>query len=130
MAFTPKAGWNGLIYVSGTVLEGANAWSVETGHESVDVSRFGNADNRVLAGTRANSGSITAWHDQAAKVLQNAADADVLVSWKIYPDESDVATYYSGNAVFGFSSDGARDAAVGQECEFTNDNAITKTGFS
>lgn len=130
MAFTPKAGWNGLIYVSATELLGANEWGVELGHDSADVSRFGNSAKRRLAAQRDHTGSMTAWHDQAAKILQDAANADVLVAWSIYPDRSDTTTYYSGSAVFSMASEGNMSDGVSQSADFENDNAISVTGFA
>jgi len=130
MAFTPKAGKNGLIYVSGTEIPGANAWSIAIESAAIEYSKFGDTWKNNLVGLKGWSGSIGALHDQAAKVLQNAASAAVVVALLIYPDRTSGATYYSGNAIFSFSSEAGMDAAVGRTTDFTGDGALTITGFS
>ena len=130
MAFTVKAGKNGLIYVSGTEIPGANAWSISIESDSVEYNKFGDTWKGNLAGLKGWSGSIGALHDHAGKILQNAATATNVVALLIYPDRLTIATYYSGNAIFSFSSEAGMDAAVGQSADFTGDGTLTPTGFA
>ena len=130
MAFTAKSGKNGLIYVSGTEIPGANAWSIAIESDAIEYSKFGDTWKSNFVGLKGWSGSIGALHDQAAKVLQNAAAATIVVALLIYQDRTDGATYYSGNSIFSFSSEASMDAAVGQSADFTGDGALTMTGFS
>lgn len=132
MTFTPKHGKNGLIYVSGTELPGANAWTVNIQSDKADIPIFGDTGARKLKGLHTDGGSITAWHDQAGKILQNAAQADFTVSFMIYPDRGTLTSYYSGNAFFNFSSEAGMDAAVGQTADFECGDGVkmTVTGFT
>lgn len=132
MAFTPKHGKNGLIYVSGTELPGANAWTVNIQSDKADIPIFGDAGARKIKGLHNDGGSITAWHDQAAQILQTAALADVAVAFLIYPDRTTLDDYYSGNAFFNFSSEAGMDAAVGQTADFEcgDGSKMGVTGFA
>lgn len=132
MAFTPKHGKNGLIYVSGTELPGANAWTVNIEADKADIPIFGDTGARKLKGLHNDGGSITAWHDQAAKILQNAAQADSHVSFVIYPDRNTLDDYYSGNAMFNYSSEGSMDAGISQSVDFecSDGSRMAVTGFS
>jgi hypothetical protein len=130
MAFTPLAGKNGLIYVSGTELPGANAWSIAIESDAVEYSKFGDTWKSNFVGLKGWSGSIGALSDSAAKTLQDAATATIVVALLIYPDRTDGSTYYSGNAIFSFSSEASMDAAVGQSADFTGTGALTPTGWS
>ena len=132
MAFTPKHGKNGLIFVSGIELPGANAWAVNIQSDKADIPIFGDTGTRKLKGLHTDGGSITAWHDQAAKILQQAAQADVVVSVVIYPDRNILTDYYSGNAFFNLSSEAGMDAAISQSADFEcgDGSGITVTGFT
>lgn len=131
MAITPKKGKNGLIYASGLELEGANQWAFNIETETIAYSVFGDTWESNFAGIKRFSGSLTALHDQAAKILQDCAMLDGTVALLLYPDRGDTATYYSGTVVMnGFGSEGAMDSAVGQTADFTGHGAPTLTGFS
>jgi hypothetical protein len=130
MAVTAKAGKNGLVYISATEIEGANAWSVSIEHDSIEYTHFGNTWKRNFSGLKGFSGSVGALHDHAADVLQDAAIADTTVALLIYPDRTDNTAYYSGSAVFSFSSEASMDGPVGRSVDFTGDNTLTVTGFS
>lgn len=130
MAFTPKAGKNGLVYVSGTEITGANAWSISIEADAIEYSKFGDTWKSNFVGLKGWSGSIGALHDQAAKVLQNAAAATAVVALLIYPDRTSNATYYSGNAIFSFASEAGMDGPVGRTADFTGDGTLSATGFT
>lgn len=130
MAITVRAGKNGLVYVSGTELVGANSWSVAIDAEAIEYSYFGKIWMGNLVGLKSWSGSIEAIHDQDSELLQDAAIATILVALLIYPDNTDVTTYYSGNAIFGASPEGSMDSPVTISSDFTGDDALTMTGFT
>ena len=130
MAVSARAGKNGLVYVSGTEIEGANAWSIAIEHDTIEYGHFGNEWKRNFSGLKGWSGTIGALHDQAAKVLQEAATADTAVDVLLYPDRTDGATYYNGDAIFSFSSEAGMDGAVARSVDFTGDSAVSITGFA
>ena len=130
MAFTPLAGKNGLIYVSGTELPGANAWSISIESDAVEYSKFGDTWKSNFVGLKGWSGSVGALHDNAGTILQNAAAATIVVALLIYPDRTDGTAYYSGNAIFSFSSEASMDGAIGQSADFTGTGTLSATGFS
>lgn len=123
-------GKNGLIYVSGTQLTYANAWSIKIDTDSVEVPVFGDSWKSRLPGLNDWSGNVAGFHDQDGKTLQTAATAGVAVALLIYPKRTDLSTYYSGSAIFSFGSEGGMDAAVGASADFVGDGALTLTGFA
>lgn len=131
MAFgTAVHGLNGLIYISGAELEGANAWSINIPSASGEYLKFGDGWMNREKGHKSFNGNISAWHDQDAKKLQDAATATVAVSLLIYPKRSDLTTYYNGSAIFGASSEGNTTSVVSQAGDFVGDGELTLTGFS
>jgi len=126
----PYHGKNGLIYVSGTEIVGANAWSITFDVETADAPQFGDTWKKSVKGLRGWSGSVTAWDQYDDKVLQDSAVADASVALLIYPKRGTLTTYYSGNANFAFSSEGGTGGAVGNTADFTGDDTLTITGFA
>jgi len=126
----PFHGKNGLIYVSGTEITGANAWNVAITQDSVETPQFGDSWKKRTVGMGDWSGSITAWQHDDAKLLADAATAGASVALLIYPSKNSLTDYYSGNGIFGFSSDGGVDAAVGTTGDFVGDDTLTIAGFS
>jgi hypothetical protein len=123
-------GINGAVYISGAILDGANAWSINIETQMADYLKFGDSWVNRLAGAKDWSGNVAAVHDQDAEKLQLAAIAGEDVSLLIYPQESDTTTYYSGRAIFSFSSEGGTDAAVAQSADFSGHGALAIEGFS
>lgn len=131
MAFgTAIASVNGLIYVSGSELEGANAWSVDIDHRSAEYIKFGDAWVNNLHSIKGWSVTLGAVHDQDAKKLQDAATATTSVALLIYPNRSDLTTYYSGSGLFSFSSNADVGNAVMQAASVLGNGALTLTGFT
>jgi hypothetical protein len=118
------------VYVSGAVIDFGNAWSVAIPHDSAEYIKFGDSWVNVLPGVNRWSGTIGATHDQDTKKLQDAATASIVVALLLYPNRSDLTTYYSGNAVFGFGHDVSVDAVSSQTADFVGDGTLTLTGFS
>lgn len=131
MAFTPLAGRNGLIYISGTSneIDGANAWSLNIEHDGIPYSKFGDTWEGTFSGIKRWSGSIGGLKDTAGKLLTNAAVADAVVALLIYPDNTDISTFFSGNAVFSFSAEAGMDSPITGGVDFTGDSTLTITGW-
>ncbi len=130
MASSKSHGANGLIYVGGTVIPYANAWSIAIASESAQAASHGDTWQSVYPGLKSWSGSITAWNDMGAKVLQNVALAAQSYALLIYPARGTLTTYYSGNALFSFSSEASMAAVIGQAASFVGDGAPAATGFT
>ena len=127
---TATNGKNGLVYVSGIEVFGANAWDISVAHDATEYAVFNDFWKSNFSGMAGWSGSITALHDQATKVLYTAAAYDGTVALLIYPDSTDISTYYSGSCIFGFGSSGDLSSAVGQTADFTGTGTLAATGFS
>lgn len=131
MAFgAAKSGHNGLVYLSGAELEGANAWTVAINKRSAEYILFGDTWANNLPSVNDWAGTLGAVHDQDAKKIQDAVVATIAVALLIYPDRGDISTFYNGSAIFGFSSDASVAAVVSQAATFLGDGALTLTGFS
>jgi len=132
MAFTPLAGKNGLIYVSGTANEitGANAWSITIEHDAITYSKFGDEWESQFSGIKRWSGSIGGLKDTAGKLLTNAAVADAAVALLIYPDNTSMASFFSGSAVFSAGAEGGMDGAIMATADFVGTGTLGITGFA
>lgn len=126
----PRHGVNGLIYVSGTELAGANSWSINIIPDTVETGKFGDGWKGTLKGLKSWSGNITAFDHSDEKIITNAATATTSVALLIYPVRSDLTEYYSGNAVFGMSSNASTTSAVMRDGDFTGDGTLAATGWS
>ena len=131
MAITPTAGRNGMIYVSGHEIEGANSWELTLSQAAIEAMYFAKSWPDRVTGTLDWTGSINAVTDIDNKYLYLAATAGTTVALMIYPKRTDVTTYWSGNAVFGgFSSSGDLDNMVSESCDFAGSGSLTATGWS
>jgi hypothetical protein len=131
MAIVVTAGRNGLIYVSGHEIEGANSWELSLSQAAIEAMYFAKSWPDREAGTLDWSGSVNAVHDQDSKYLYTMATAGTTVALLIYPKRSDLTTYWSGNAIFsGFNSSGDLDNMVAQSADFSGSGSLTATGFS
>lgn len=123
-------GINGLIYISGIEIAEANAWSLSISQNSVEVTAFGDAWVSRVVGAKDWSGSIAAFGQTNSNVITDAATAGVPVAILIYPDRNTATSYYSGNAIFGMSSDGNTTSAVSESGDFVGSGTLTITGFA
>jgi hypothetical protein len=130
MASSKSHGANGLIYVGGTVIPYANAWSIASASESAQAASHGDTWQGAYVGIKSWSGSITAWNDMGAKILQSVAIGAITYALLIYPARGTLTTYYSGNAIFSFASEASMTAVVGQSVSFVGDGTLAATGFS
>lgn len=123
-------GINGLIYVSGSELTGANSWNIQVDPDTVQTIDLGVKWKDTHKGAKGWSGNINAWEKEDQKLLMDAALADGAVSLIIYPNRNTMGNYYNGNAIFGASTDGGATSAVSKNGSFTGDGALSQTGFS
>ncbi len=124
-------GKNGLIYLSGTELEEANAWSISINTVgTAEYSKFGDSWMRRNAGINDWSGTLAAWHDRDSKRLQDAVTARTAVAILIYPQRGDLTTFYNGSAIFEMGSSADMTSNVNNTASFVGDNTLTMTGFS
>jgi hypothetical protein len=130
MAVTPAASVNGLIYVSGTVLEGANAWTVDIDHRTAEYIKHGDLWVNNVHSINAFSATIGAVHDQDTKQLATAAVATVSVATLIYPLRTDLTTFlnFSGLYSMGYSADVGN--VVMQTANILGTGTLTLTGFA
>lgn len=126
----PVHGINGLIYVSGTELVGANSWSIDATMEAAEAPEFGDTWKKHTAGLLTWTGTLNAWDQGDESLLFDAATAGASVAILIYPDRNDLNDYYNGNAIFGASSAGDSASTVAKNATFTGDGALTITGFT
>lgn len=126
----PFHGKNGLIYISGTEITGANEWSINITTDSAEIGQFSETWKKRVVGQHDWSGSITAWMHADSKVITNAAVADVPVALLIYPNRADLTDYFSGNAIFGAQLGGGMSSAAGRSGDFVGGDTLTISGFS
>lgn len=126
----PFHGKNGLIYISGAEITGANAWILNIPQDSLETPQFGETWKKRVVGQADWSGNITAWMHTDSKVITSAATAGVSVALLVYPNRTDLTDYFSGSAIFGASMAGGVGAAVGRDGDFVGNDTLTITGFS
>lgn len=118
-------GVNGIIYVSGAELVGANAWSISISTNSAEYVKFGDTWLSRVVGPNDWAGTIGAVHDQDGQQLQDAACAGAAVALLIYPARTDLTAYYSGDAIFEFGSDANSTSAVAHTASFVGHSTMS-----
>jgi hypothetical protein len=119
-----------MIYVSGSEIAAANAWSINIDTDSVEIPQFADTYKKRVTGMADWSGSVSAWDDRTVKTLHNAATAQASVALLIYPVRTDLTDYYSGNAIFSLGSEGDTGSAVGITADFVGNDTLAITGWS
>jgi hypothetical protein len=118
------------VYVDGAKLAVASGYALSISAETCEVLRFEDTWKDVHPGGRGAAGSITAYHDQSAKVLSTLAQARLTYPLLIYPDCSDVTTYYQLEVIFDFDASGDTGSCQVASAPFVVDGAVTKVGFT
>jgi hypothetical protein len=113
-----------------TKLTNASGYSIGLTGEECEVVRFESTWKELLRGVLSAAGSITAYHNQDAKVLQDYAQATTETLVLIYPDCSDVTTYYSSLAWFDFEATGDVGSCQTLTAPFRVDGTLSKIGFA
>ncbi|GAH33018.1 unnamed protein product [marine sediment metagenome] len=127
-----RHGLDACVYLGDTPskLAVASGWTINITGEECEVVRFEDTWKTLLRGIMSGSGSITAYHDQEAKILAALAqtgDEEVVV---LYPDCSDKTTYYHGVAYFDFSHTADVGSCQTQTAPFRISGPVNKVGFS
>ncbi len=126
-AITKVSGVNGLIYVSGNEIAGANAWELAIEHANVEGAQFGALWTERAGGMISWSGSVTTWHDSAQRYGYLAATADSTASIVIYPTGSTLTKYWSGSAVFSYRAGGDIGSYISETLDFQGATSLTNT---
>lgn len=113
-----------------TKLAVASGWTISITGEECEVVRFEDVWKTLLRGVKSGSGSITAYHDQEAKVLADYAQATTLTDILLYPDCTDATTYYSLSGWFDFEHTADVGSCQTQTAPFRASGAVVKNGFS
>ena len=113
-----------------TKLAVASGWTINITGEECEVVRFEDTWKELLRGILSGSGSITAYHDQDAKVLAAAAQSTTETVVVLYPDCSDISTYYSMVGWFDFEHTADVGSCQTQTAAFRVDGAVNKIGFA
>ena len=129
---TVVCGKNGLIYISGTgnELGEANSWSISIDTDSETYISFGDTWKKACTGGLGWSGSIASYQEASLGILQDVVIANAACAILIYPDRNTLADYYSGDAVFSFSSEGSVGPPVGVSVDFVGDDTLTIVGMT
>lgn len=108
----------------------ASGFSVgETGSEC-EVLRLEDTCITRLRGALDSAGSITGYHDQEAKVLQEAAQSNTAIPILIYPTCDDVTTYYMVSAFFDYDHTGDAGSCQTLTAPWRAGDCLSKVGFS
>jgi len=132
MAFgSSVAGINGMIYLSGTELFAANAFTMNIETETYEHRLFGDTWVRNIAGPSKWSGSISGVFDQDDDAQADMVVAQTSVTGLFYPKRSDLTTYYTGSCVFGSTSHTVPgDNVETWTADFVGHSTLTRTGFA
>ena len=118
------------VYLNGAKLAVASGYSIGITSEECEVLRFEDTWKERLPGGKGAAGSISAYHDQDAKVLATLAQAKLAYPILIYPDCGDVTTYYQADALFDFEATGDVGSCQVQTSPFRVTGALVKVGFT
>lgn len=117
------------VWLNGTKLAVASGYSLSITSDNCEVLRFEDTWKTLLPGGKGAAGSITAYHDQDAKVLATLAQAKLAYPILIYPDCGDVDTYYQAEALFDFEASGDVGSCQTQSAPFSITGPLVKVGF-
>jgi hypothetical protein len=108
----------------------ASGYAIGITGEECEVVRFEDTWKELLRGVLSAAGSITAYHDQDAKTLQDAAQSATETPVVIYPDCTDISTYYAGVAWFDVEATGDVGSCQTLTAPFRIDGTLSKVGFA
>jgi len=108
----------------------ASGWTINITGEECEVVEFESVWKELLRGVLSGSGSITAYHNQDAKILAAAAQSTTETTVVLYPDCDDITTYYAVVAWFDFEHTADVGSCQTQTAPFRVDGIVNKVGFS
>jgi len=117
------------VYVDGVKFENASGWSLGISGEECEVVEFEDVWKQLLRGVLAGMGSITAYHDQEAKILAELAQSTTTKEILLYPDCTDDSTFYQFSAWFDFEHTADVGACQQQTSPFRVDGEVSKVGW-
>lgn len=118
------------IYLGDNELTEANAWSLACAADYAELVKHATEWKERLKGPKDITGSITVFHDQDSKVVQDAALAKISYALLIYPKEDDTTTYYQLSAFFDFEHGSDVGSAQAITVPFFGTGALTPVGFA
>jgi len=128
-----RHGIDACVYVGGTAIGNkllvASGWTINITGEECEVVRFESVWKELLRGVLSGSGSITAYHDQDAKVLAAAAQDTDETLVILYPDCDDKTTWYDAVVWFDFEHTADVGSCQTQTAPFRVDGPVNKNGF-
>lgn len=130
MSPTNVHGIEAKVYIGSDELTEANAWSLACAADMAELVKHGSIFKERLKGAIDWSGSITVFHDQDGKIVQQAAFARISYSVILYPDGSEVDTYYQGTAFFDFEHASDVGSAQAITVPFFGSGTLVATGFA
>lgn len=94
-------GKNGIVYLQGSgaaavLLTQAGEWSVDRDFDSADVPILGDFWNSKVKGLMKHSEKVTGPYDNSSTLAWDAAEAQTSRSFYIYPDRTNMLSYYYG----------------------------------
>lgn len=103
MAFTPRHGKKGLVYISTTgggavALIKLSSWSLDMATDKSEVTSFGDANKTYVQGLKDLKFSFSGFWDSQDDSLFIAADSIDGVKVLLYPSATDAGKYWSGPA--------------------------------
>lgn len=122
-------GLDACIYIDGAKLAVASGWTIGIVGEECEIVRFEDVWKELLRGVLAGGGTITAYHDQDAKILAELAQSSTTKEILLYPDCTDDSTYYQFDAWFDFTHTADVGACQEQTSPFRVDGSVSKVGF-
>lgn len=125
-----KHGVEAKIYIGTDELTEANAWSLAAAADMAELVKHGSDFKERLKGAIDWSGSITVFHDQDSKVVQDAALARISYALLIYPDADEAGDYYQGTAFFDFEHGSDVGSAQAITVPFFGTGTLALVGFT
>jgi len=123
-------GLEACVYLNGAKFASASGYSIGITSEECEVLRFEDTWKERLPGGKSSAGSLSAYHDQDAKVLATLAQAKLAYPMLIYPDCGDVTTYYQMTVFFDYDHTGDATSCQTITAPWRGADCLSKVGFS
>ena len=108
----------------------ASGWNVSESGSECEVLRLEDTCISRHRGALDSSGSVTGYHDQEAKVLQEAAQSATAIPMLLYPTCTDVSTYYMVSAWFDYDHTVDAGSCQTLTSPWRAADCLSKIGFS
>ena len=108
----------------------ASGWNVSESGSECEVLRLEDTCITRLRGALDSSGAVVGYHDQAAKVLQEAAQSLTAIPMLLYPTCTDVTTYYMVSVFFDYDHSVDAGSCQTMSAPWRGADCLSKVGFS